>query len=95
MNASQFVLFTDTDGIFTDNPKINSNAKHIQEIKINEIDIVLSDVSSGLGSGGMKAKLAAAISVKKLGIDTMIANGTDLHPLRNLVNKEKHTLLKE
>ncbi|MCG8332441.1 MAG: hypothetical protein MI974_32445 [Chitinophagales bacterium] len=95
LNASQFVLFTDTDGIFTDNPKTNPDAKHLKEIDINDVDINLGGETSGLGSGGMKAKLASAIKVKKTGVDTIIANGTDLHPLKNLKMVGKYTLLKE
>jgi len=94
-NASQFILFTDTDGIFTDNPKTNPDAKHLKEININETNIILDDKNSGLGSGGMKSKLKSAIKVKKTGIETIIANGTDIHPIQNLKIIGKFTTLKE
>ena len=94
LNASQFVLFTDTDGIFTDNPKTNPDARHLKTIDINDVNVNLGGETSGLGSGGMKAKLASAIKVKKTGVDTMIANGTDLHPLKNLKIEGKYTLLR-
>lgn len=93
LKASRFVLFTDTDGIFTDNPKTNQNAKHLKTININEINIGLEEEHAELGSGGMKAKLDSAIKVKRKGIETIIANGTTFHPIRNLANEEKHTIL--
>lgn len=94
LHASKFVLFTDTDGIFTDNPKTNPNARHLKEININALSISVAEEESSLGSGGMKAKLKSAAKVKRQGIETIIANGVDLHPLRNLEIAEKHTILK-
>lgn len=93
IGASKFVLFTDTDGVFTDNPKTNPAAKHIKELNINEIDIVLEDENTGLGSGGMKAKLEAAIKVRKQEIDTIIANGVGGYPISNIENNDRYTRL--
>lgn len=95
IKATKFVLFTDTDGIFTDNPKTNPNAKHLNEININSVNINLGNNNSNLGTGGMEAKLESAIQVKKQGIDTIIANGLNLHPISNLENQQKHTVLKD
>lgn len=91
LNADQFVLFTDTDGVFTDNPKTNPQAKHLQEINIYDVNIGLEQQQAGLGSGGMKAKLASAIKVRQEGIATIITNGTDFYPIRNLQNEAKCT----
>ncbi|MEM7297317.1 MAG: hypothetical protein AAF391_03525 [Bacteroidota bacterium] len=93
--AERFVLFTDTDGIYTDNPKTNPDAEHLQSVNINDLNLNVDDQNAGLGSGGMKAKLEAAIKVKRTGTRTIIANGVDMHPLRNLGNAEKCTILLE
>lgn len=93
--ASKFVLFTDTNGIYSDNPKINPNAKHIKELNIENINIGLSEDNNSLGSGGMHAKLNSAIKVYNQGIKTIIANGTNLYPLSNLKNRDKFTVLKK
>lgn len=95
IGATLFVLFTDTDGVYTDNPKSNPNAKHIQQLKIDAKGIILDENENGLGTGGMKAKLRSAIQVRRSGIKTIIANGTSLHPLDNLKISAKYTELIE
>jgi len=93
IKATKFILFTDTDGVFTDNPKINPNAKHLKVFNINELNIKFHENLLALGSGGMEAKLIAASKIKRIGIDTIITNGVDLHPICNLKNQKKYTLL--
>lgn len=41
----------------------------------------------------MEATLIAASKIKRMGIDTIISNGADLHPISNLKNQTKYTLL--
>ncbi|TVZ26819.1 glutamate 5-kinase [Gillisia sp. Hel_I_86] len=93
IGASKFILFTDTDGIFTDNPKTNPTAKQLQVINIDDIDVSLTENESGLGSGGMREKLNSAIRVKTEGVDTIIANGVNLYPISNLGIRNKCTVL--
>nr|WP_299073628.1 hypothetical protein [uncultured Allomuricauda sp.] len=95
IGASKFILFTDTDGIFTDNPKTNPQAGQLETINIDDIDINLTENKSGLGSGGMREKLNSAIKVKTDGIDTIIANGVNLFPISNLGIRGKHTVLEK
>lgn len=95
IGATLFVLFTDTDGVFTDNPKSNPDAKHIKQLKIDTKGIVVDENENGLGTGGMKAKLQSAIQVKKGGIKTIIANGTSFHPVENLKKSDRYTELIE
>lgn len=91
--ADQFILFTDTNGVYSDNPKHNANAHHLSELNINTLSITTKSSDAGLGSGGMQAKLAAAIRIKRLGVYTIIANGQDKHPLSNVQIPGKHTVL--
>ncbi len=93
IKATKFILFTDTNGGFTDNPKTNPVAKHLKRLNINELNIDFNENLLTLGSGGMEAKLVAASKIKNIGIDTIITNGVDLHPILNLNNQQKYTLL--
>lgn len=93
VGATRFILFTDTDGVFTDNPKTNPKAIQLEELSIKKLDIGLEDTADSLGSGGMRAKLSSAIKVKAQGIDTLIANGTVLHPISRLTSRKGFTSL--
>lgn len=95
VGAAQFILFTDTDGVFSDNPKTNSKAIQLKELSIRQFDIGLADTAGSLGSGGMRAKLSSAIKVKEQGIETLIANGTILHPISRLDHRKRYTRLVE
>ena len=93
LKATKFILFTDTNGVFTDNPKTNPTAKHLKTLNINELNIDFSEILLTLGNGGMEAKLVAASKIKRIGIDTIITNGVNLHPISNLKYTQKYTLL--
>lgn len=95
VGATRFILFTDTDGVFSDNPKTNSTAIQLPELSIAQFDIGLQDTTDSPGSGGMRAKLSAAIKVKEQGIETLIANGTILHPISGLDDRKRYTRLVE
>lgn len=43
----------------------------------------------------MKVKLLTASRIKKTGLDPIITNGDGLHPIMNLKNNQKHTLLQK
>jgi len=93
IGATQFILFTDTNGVFTDNPKTNPKAVQLEELSIKKLNIGLEDTADSLGSGGMRAKLSSAVKVKEQGIDTLIANGTALHPISRLTSRKGFTRL--
>lgn len=93
LEATKFILFTDTDGVYSDNPKTNPNAKRLNTLNINELNIKFNKNSLPLGSGGMEAKIIAASKIKRLGIATIITNGVDFHPISNLNKQQKYTLL--
>ena len=60
--ADVVVLLTDTEGVFTSDPRLDSEASLIEEIV--EVDAALESLAGGAGSergsGGMASKLAAA-----------------------------------
>lgn len=75
VGADVLVLLTDTGGLFTADPRIDSQASLIDEIA--EVDAALEAVAGGAGtsrgSGGMASKLAAAKIAAWSGVRAVIA----------------------
>lgn len=75
IGAELLVLLTDTQGVFTADPRFNSEASLIHEIV--EVDEALEAAAGGAGtrrgSGGMASKLASARMASWSGIQTVIA----------------------
>ena len=76
-SADMLIVFTDEDGIYTDNPKTNKNAKFIETVEnIDELrkNIKIGETNS-FGTGGIETKLQAAQKVNEYGIQMLLANG--------------------
>ncbi len=75
--ADLLLLLTDQPGLFTADPRQNSNAQLIPEVHtIDETLRALAGKSvSGLGVGGMVTKLNAADVARRAGADVVIASG--------------------
>jgi glutamate 5-kinase len=75
LGASLLVLLTDTPGLVTADPRLDTSASLIEEIV--EVDQALEAVAGGAGtvrgSGGMASKLAAAKIAAWSGVRTVIA----------------------
>jgi glutamate 5-kinase len=78
LGASQLLLLTDTDGLFTADPRVDPGAVLIDEVqdfeRLEELSIGVS--TSPLGSGGMRSKVVAADMATAAGIPARILNGT-------------------
>lgn len=74
--ADLLLLLTDTPGLFTADPRVDSQASLIEEV--TEIDHALEAAAGGagsaVGSGGMAAKLGAARIAAWSGVRTVIAD---------------------
>ena len=71
------ILFSDIEGIFTDNPKTNSKAKLIETVSsISELraSITIGETNA-FGTGGIETKIQAASKSTKYGIPLILANG--------------------
>ncbi len=82
--ASGVILLSDIDGLYTANPARDPAARLVPVVaKITPAIAAMatSDSASGLGSGGMAAKLAAARIAAAAGIHLAIADGRLLNPL--------------
>jgi glutamate 5-kinase len=78
LDARLLVLLTNTDGLYTADPSIDSGAKRIEQVadfaELAELEI--GDRTSAFGSGGMRSKVAAAEMASEAGIPATICDGT-------------------
>ncbi|MBE5921577.1 MAG: glutamate 5-kinase [Lachnospiraceae bacterium] len=92
VHADLLILLSDIDGLFTDDPHKNPNAKFIPEVaELTDefFHMGKSSSTSDVGTGGMSAKLAAAKIATESGADMIIANGDDLDVIDRIVAGEE------
>ena len=85
--ADLFILLSDIDGLFTDDPHKNPDAKLIEVVEKMDSDILgmaKSTTGSDVGTGGMATKLTAAKIATLSGTDMIIANGADVCVLHHI-----------
>src|SRR5437763_7667513 len=91
IQSDLLVLLSDVDGLYTGDPRRDSNAPHVPHI-----NAITDEVKSwpacasgaGLGSGGMRTKITAARIAQSFGCATIIASGREEHPLARLASGE-------
>ncbi len=85
LDADLLVILSDIDGLYTDNPKENKDAKFISEVKEVTPDIEKLGLNASKGGrGGMKTKLQAAKVVTRSGGYALIANGKSPQIIKKL-----------
>lgn len=80
VDAEKLVLLSDIDGLYTADPRTNSDAQLIPDVHTLDEKILALGGGSGtsLGTGGMATKLQAAKICMEAGCDMIITNGS--HP---------------
>src|SRR5213596_3746062 len=75
--ADRLVLLTDTDGLYTADPRLDAGAELVREVEDFEALEALSigHATGPLGSGGMRSKVVAAEMATAAGIRTVVGNG--------------------
>lgn len=95
--ADLLISLTDTDGLYTDDPFQNKEAKLIDIVTMEERKEVKkmakNSSDSDVGTGGMYTKVGAANIINPIGIDMMITNGKEPNILNKIMNGEKHGTL--
>ena len=89
--ADLLILLSDIDGLYTDDPNKNPDARFINVVdKIDEQLMNMGKNSSGssVGTGGMSAKLVAAQIATYSGTDMVITNGNDVTNISRIINGE-------
>ncbi|MCM1325579.1 MAG: glutamate 5-kinase [Bacteroidales bacterium] len=96
VGADLLILLSDIDGLFTDDPRKNPDAKFIslvEELTDEFMDMGKESTGSNVGTGGMNTKLVAAKIATGSGADMIIANSADIGILhRILAGEEEGTL---
>lgn len=86
INAELLVLLTDTNGIYTKNPKKNKDATAIAHMQANDplLDTIAEKRGSKVGKGGMYSKVMAARKAAFSGTSTVITNAKQANVLHIL-----------
>ncbi len=91
LNADLLILLSDIDGLYTDDPNQNKDARFIEEVPVIDSELLSmgkSTSGSNVGTGGMAAKLAAAQIATDSGADMVIANGEDVANIYRIIDGE-------
>lgn len=90
IDADQLILLTNTEGLYTADPRHDASAELVAEIDSAEqlADLSINDRTSVFGSGGMRSKTRAAAMASYAAIETVICNGTQPGTLAAAVNGE-------
>ena len=96
IGADILILLSDIDGLYTDDPNINPDAKFISVVKNIDDKLMLmgkKSTSTDVGTGGMATKLTAARIATYSGADMVIANSDNVSVIEEILNgEEKGTL---
>lgn len=79
LHADLLIILTDTNGLYDADPRKNPEAKRLDRIPhiTPEILALAGGTSSGVGTGGMFAKIRAADRALALGVPVFIGQATD------------------
>lgn len=92
IGADLLILLSDIDGLFTDDPNTNPDAKFIdcvERLDDTFMDMAKGSSGSNVGTGGMATKLQAAKIATESGVDMLIANGEDMGVIHKIIEGEQ------
>lgn len=87
IGADLLILFSDIDGLFTDDPHTNPDARlipYVERLEEQILHMAKESTGSDVGTGGMATKLTAAKIASESGADMIIANGRDVGVLHRI-----------
>ncbi|MDE6639313.1 MAG: glutamate 5-kinase [Acetatifactor sp.] len=96
VEADLLILLSDVDGLYTDDPRKNADAKFIEQVDELTDELMgmgKATTGSSVGTGGMNTKLMAARIATKAGVDMIIANSADIGVLHRLLEGENEGTL--
>ncbi len=92
IDANWLILLTDQAGLYTADPRLNPDARMVEEVADREISAELWQAAggseTGLGTGGMITKLQAADLARRSGANCVIANGKEPDVLLRILRGE-------
>lgn len=89
IDADLLILLSDIDGLYTDDPNSNPDARFINQVDVIDdklLNMGKSTSGSGVGTGGMATKLKAAGIAVNSGADMVIANGNDIDNIAKIMS---------
>lgn len=92
VGADLLILLSDIDGLYTDDPRKNPDAKFVEqvdELTDELLEMGKGSTGSNVGTGGMNTKLQAAKIATYSDVDMIITNSKDLNVLHRILNGEK------
>ena len=91
VGADLLILLSDIDGLYTDDPRKNPDARFIGQVdELTEelMEMGKGSTGSNVGTGGMNTKLIAAKIATSSNVDMIIANSCDLNIIHKLAAGE-------
>lgn len=73
-NPEEVIFGSDVDGIFTDNPKLHTDAELIENVSVSNPEAKVGDTTHTDVTGGMLGKLSEAAEIVKAGSDVFLLN---------------------
>lgn len=89
VESDALILLSDIDGLYTDDPRTNPDARYIEVVEKLTDDLMgMGKASTGstVGTGGMNTKLQAAKIASSMGIDMVIANSKDIKVIHRILD---------
>jgi glutamate 5-kinase len=89
IDADMLILLSDIDGLYTDDPRKNPDAKYIEvveELTEELMNMGKASTGSSSGTGGMNTKLQAARIAGNTGVDMVIANSKDIKVIHRILD---------
>ena len=93
--ADLLILLSDVEGLFAADPSTDPDAEHLPWLPAitPEIEAMAGVSRSGLGTGGMATKIAAARFAAENACATIIASGQAAHPIERLKGGARATVV--
>ena len=93
-SSNLLIILSDVDGLYTSNPKKNTDALLIKYIKriTKSIEKKAENTSSSIAVGGMKTKIKAAKIALAAGCNMIITRGNKLRPISSIMQKANFSL---
>ena len=86
LRARLLVLLTNTEGVYTADPRSNPEARMLTDIEVTQdFDLVEVGAVSQFGRGGMGRKIASARIASESGVPVVICNGLETGSLQSAV----------
>ncbi|MDB5671446.1 MAG: glutamate 5-kinase [Alphaproteobacteria bacterium] len=95
IQSDLLILLSDVDGLYSADPRRDPAARHIPYVSdIASVEgFAAGATASGVGTGGMRTKLAAASIAQAFGCATIIARGHDPNPISRLSSGARATVV--